>query len=133
VGCATPVHTVGGKIVNIEGHPRSPDNEDTLCPRGAASPISTVGYGAAWLRAFLNRAASGLDFDESQAAQVAVLAEDKLADPFDVAREAAPSNGRARVLCHDLPLTRGLSAQVAEAERLARELELSSRSSSPRT
>jgi formate dehydrogenase major subunit len=36
VGCATLVHTVEGKIVNIEGDPRSPHNEGTLCPKGAA-------------------------------------------------------------------------------------------------
>src|SRR2546422_4600242 len=36
VGCATLVNTVEGKIVNIEGDPRSPHNEGTLCPKGAA-------------------------------------------------------------------------------------------------
>src|SRR3989449_2940823 len=36
VGCATLVHTVEGKIANIEGDPRSPHNEGTLCPKGAA-------------------------------------------------------------------------------------------------
>jgi formate dehydrogenase major subunit len=36
VGCATLVHTIGGKVVNIEGDPRSPHNEGTLCPKGAA-------------------------------------------------------------------------------------------------
>jgi formate dehydrogenase major subunit len=36
VGCATLVHTVGEKIVNIEGDPRSPYSEGTLCPKGAA-------------------------------------------------------------------------------------------------
>jgi formate dehydrogenase major subunit len=36
VGCATLIHTVNGKIVNIEGDPRSPHNEGTLCPKGAA-------------------------------------------------------------------------------------------------
>jgi formate dehydrogenase major subunit len=36
VGCATIVHTVGNEIVNIEGDPRSPHNEGTLCPKGAA-------------------------------------------------------------------------------------------------
>src|SRR6195256_4908630 len=35
VGCATLVHTVEGRIVNIEGDPRSPHNEGTLCPKGA--------------------------------------------------------------------------------------------------
>jgi len=37
VGCATLVHTVDGKIVNIEGDLRSPHNEGTLCPKGAAT------------------------------------------------------------------------------------------------
>jgi formate dehydrogenase major subunit len=36
VGCATLVHTIAGQIVNIEGDPRSPHNEGTLCPKGAA-------------------------------------------------------------------------------------------------
>jgi formate dehydrogenase major subunit len=36
VGCATLVHTVEGRIVNIEGDPASPFNEGTLCPKGAA-------------------------------------------------------------------------------------------------
>ena len=36
VGCATLVHTVNRRIVNIEGDPRSPFNEGTLCPKGAA-------------------------------------------------------------------------------------------------
>jgi formate dehydrogenase major subunit len=37
VGCATLVHTIDGKIINIEGDPRSPHNEGTLCPKGAAT------------------------------------------------------------------------------------------------
>jgi formate dehydrogenase major subunit len=36
VGCATLVHTIDGRIVNIEGDPRSPHNEGCLCPKGAA-------------------------------------------------------------------------------------------------
>src|ERR671922_313629 len=36
VGCATLVHTIDGAIVNIEGDPRSPWSEGTLCPKGAA-------------------------------------------------------------------------------------------------
>jgi formate dehydrogenase major subunit len=36
VGCATLVHTINDKIVNVEGDPRSPFNEGTLCPKGAA-------------------------------------------------------------------------------------------------
>ena len=37
VGCATLVHSIDGQIVNIEGDPRSPHNEGTLCPKGAAT------------------------------------------------------------------------------------------------
>lgn len=36
VGCGTLVHTIEGRIVNVEGDPRSPLNEGTLCPKGAA-------------------------------------------------------------------------------------------------
>jgi formate dehydrogenase major subunit len=37
VGCATLIHTIDGQIVNIEGDSRSPHNEGTLCPKGAAT------------------------------------------------------------------------------------------------
>ena len=36
VGCGTLIYTENGQIVNIEGDPRSPHNEGTLCPKGAA-------------------------------------------------------------------------------------------------
>jgi formate dehydrogenase major subunit len=36
VGCATLVHTIDGKIVNIEGDPCRPHNAGTLYPEGAA-------------------------------------------------------------------------------------------------
>jgi formate dehydrogenase major subunit len=36
VGCDTVIHTVGGQVVNVEGDVRSPINNGTLCPKGAA-------------------------------------------------------------------------------------------------
>ena len=36
VGCGTLIHVKDGELVNIEGDPRSPHNEGTLCPKGAA-------------------------------------------------------------------------------------------------
>ena len=36
VGCGTLIHVKDGQIINIEGDPRSPHNEGTLCPKGAA-------------------------------------------------------------------------------------------------
>jgi formate dehydrogenase major subunit len=35
VGCGQLIYTKAGKIINIEGNPRSPINEGTLCPKGA--------------------------------------------------------------------------------------------------
>jgi formate dehydrogenase major subunit len=37
VGCAQAVYTREGELVGIEGHPRSPINQGTLCPKGSAS------------------------------------------------------------------------------------------------
>jgi formate dehydrogenase major subunit len=37
VGCGTIVHTVAGKVVNIEGDPESPVSRGNLCPKGAAA------------------------------------------------------------------------------------------------
>lgn len=35
VGCGQLIYTKGGEIIDIEGNPRSPINEGTLCPKGA--------------------------------------------------------------------------------------------------
>jgi formate dehydrogenase major subunit len=37
VGCGQVVYTRDGEVVDIEGNPRSPINQGTLCPKGAAS------------------------------------------------------------------------------------------------
>ena len=37
VGCAQLVYAKNGKPIQIEGDPRSPINEGTLCPKGAAT------------------------------------------------------------------------------------------------
>ena len=54
VGCAQKVYAKGGQPIQIEGDPRSPVNQGTLCPKGASvlgvllSPkrINTVKYRA---------------------------------------------------------------------------------------
>ena len=35
VGCGQLIYTKGGQLIDIEGDPRSPVNEGTLCPKGA--------------------------------------------------------------------------------------------------
>jgi formate dehydrogenase major subunit len=37
VGCSQVVYTRDGELVGIEGNPRSPINQGTLCPKGSAS------------------------------------------------------------------------------------------------
>ena len=37
VGCGQVVYTKGGKLIDIEGNPRSPINQGTLCPKGSAT------------------------------------------------------------------------------------------------
>jgi formate dehydrogenase major subunit len=37
VGCGQVVYTRDGELVDIEGNPRSPINQGTLCPKGQAS------------------------------------------------------------------------------------------------
>jgi formate dehydrogenase major subunit len=37
VGCSQVVYTRDGELIDIEGNPRSPINQGTLCPKGSAS------------------------------------------------------------------------------------------------
>ena len=37
VGCGQVVYTKDGELLDIEGNPRSPINQGTLCPKGSAS------------------------------------------------------------------------------------------------
>ena len=37
VGCGQVVYTRGGELIDIEGNPRSPINQGTLCPKGSAT------------------------------------------------------------------------------------------------
>ena len=37
VGCSQLIYAKRGKVIHIEGDPRSPINEGTLCPKGAAT------------------------------------------------------------------------------------------------
>jgi len=37
VGCSQLIYAKGGKAIQIEGDPRSPINQGTLCPKGAAT------------------------------------------------------------------------------------------------
>ena len=61
VGCGTLVHTVDGKIVNIEGNPQSPVSMGNLCPKGAA--IFQLHVNPNRLTKVLHRAPGGRDWE----------------------------------------------------------------------
>jgi formate dehydrogenase major subunit len=46
VGCAQLVYAKGNQVIHVEGDPRSPINQGTLCPKGAA----TIGWMTSPLR-----------------------------------------------------------------------------------
>src|SRR5689334_9178368 len=46
VGCAQLVYAKGNEVIHVEGDPRSPINQGTLCPKGAA----TIGWMTSPLR-----------------------------------------------------------------------------------
>lgn len=37
VGCSQLIYAKGGRVIHVEGDPRSPVNQGTLCPRGSAT------------------------------------------------------------------------------------------------
>src|ERR1700755_1443720 len=81
VGCGQLVYTRGGELVDIEGNPRSPINQGTLCPKGASSRqlvqqpgrLTTVKY----------RRAGGTEWEERELEQ----AMDMIAERVIAARE----------------------------------------------
>jgi hypothetical protein len=85
--------------------------------------VSPAGHGYPWLHSLIERA-THLDLDDTQLARIEDIAERKLVDLFDVAEETAVANGRARVLRHDLPLTKGVQLLLLEVEDIAREFRL---------
>src|SRR3954464_4702236 len=82
VGCGQVVYTRDGELVDIEGNPRSPINQGTLCPKGAASRqlvqqpgrLTTVRY----------RRPGGTEWEELELDQ----AMDMIAERVIAAREA---------------------------------------------
>ena len=82
VGCGQLIYTKGGTIIDIEGDPRSPISEGTLCPKGAnAYQLST---NANRVREVLYRAPHS-DHWESKPLEWAM---DRIAEKIKAARDA---------------------------------------------
>src|SRR4051794_14693506 len=82
VGCGQVVYTRDGELVDIEGNPRSPINQGTLCPKGSASRQLVQQPGR--LTKVRYRRAGGTEWEELDLEQ----AMDMIADRVIAAREA---------------------------------------------
>ena len=82
VGCSQAVYTRGGELVDIEGNPRSPINQGTLCPKGSASRQLVQQPGR--LTKVLYRRPHGTEWEELELEQ----AMDMIAERVIAAREA---------------------------------------------
>jgi formate dehydrogenase major subunit len=82
VGCGQVVYTRNGELVDIEGNPRSPINQGTLCPKGAASRQLVQQPGR--LRKVRYRRPGGTEWEELELEQ----AMDMIAERLVAAREA---------------------------------------------
>jgi formate dehydrogenase major subunit len=81
VGCGQLVYTRDGELVDIEGNPRSPINQGTLCPKGSASRQLIQQPGR--LTKVLYRRPHGTEWEELELEQ----AMDMIADRVIAARE----------------------------------------------
>jgi formate dehydrogenase major subunit len=81
VGCGQVVYTRDGELVDIEGNPRSPINQGTLCPKGAASRQLVLQPGR--LTRVKYRRPGGTDWEELELEQ----AMDMIAERVISARE----------------------------------------------
>jgi len=82
VGCGQLVYTRDGELVDIEGNPRSPINQGTLCPKGASSRQLVDQPGR--LTKVSYRRAGGTDWEELELER----AMDMIAERVIAAREA---------------------------------------------
>ena len=81
VGCGQIVYTRDGELVDIEGNPRSPINQGTLCPKGSATRQLIQQPGR--LTKVLYRRPYGTEWEELELEQ----AMDMIADRVIAARE----------------------------------------------
>jgi formate dehydrogenase major subunit len=81
VGCGQLVYTKGGKLIDIEGNPKSPINQGTLCPKGSASRQLVQSPGR--LQTVKYRKPGGTEWEELELEQ----AMDMIAERVIAARE----------------------------------------------
>jgi len=103
VGCGQLVYSRDGELVDIEGNPRSPINQGTLCPKGAASRQLIQQPGR--LTKVLYRRPHGTDWEELEletamdmiAERVVAAREDHWQERDDEGRKVARTLGFAHL------------------------------------
>jgi formate dehydrogenase major subunit len=78
VGCGQVVYTRDGELVDIEGNPRSPINQGTLCPKGSASRQLIQQPGR--LTKVLYRRPGGTEWEELELEQAMDMVAERIAD-----------------------------------------------------
>jgi formate dehydrogenase major subunit len=78
VGCGQVVYTRDGELVDIEGNPRSPINQGTLCPKGSASRQLVMQPGR--LTKVLYRRPGGTEWEELGLERAMDMIAERIAD-----------------------------------------------------
>ncbi|HUR84958.1 MAG TPA: hypothetical protein VMY78_06400, partial [Solirubrobacteraceae bacterium] len=90
VGCGQLVYTRDGELVDIEGNPRSPINQGTLCPKGSASRQLIQQPGR--LTKVLYRRPHGTEWEELELERAMDMIAERVL--FDTARAPMPESAR---------------------------------------
>jgi formate dehydrogenase major subunit len=91
VGCGQVVYTRDGELVDIEGDPRSPINQGTLCPKGAASRQLVDQPGR--LTKVLYRRPGGTDWEELELERAMDMVAERLIETREATFEERDERG----------------------------------------
>jgi len=91
VGCGQVVYTRDGELIDIEGNPRSPINQGTLCPKGAASRQLVLQPGR--LTHVLYRRPGGTEFERLDLDRAMDMIADRLVATRERTFEVHAENG----------------------------------------
>src|SRR5215213_8637096 len=92
VGCGQVVYTRDGELVDIEGNPRSPINQGTLCPKGSASRQLVQQPGR--LDKVLYRRPGGTEWEELRLEQAMDMIARRLVDAREAGWQDVDHRGR---------------------------------------
>ncbi len=92
VGCSQIAYTRDGELVDVEGNPRSPINQGTLCPKGAATRQLVQQPGR--LTKVLYRRPGGTEWEELELERAMDMIADRLVETRDRTWQETDHQGR---------------------------------------